>query len=55
MVVGYDQQRMLLSTSPTGISLVTHLPEAPHAEATNEAPSTSVSFADVFQQLTRKA
>src|SRR5262245_4283322 len=27
-VVAYEQQRILLSTSPTGVSMLTHLPEA---------------------------
>lgn len=27
-VVAYDQQRLLLSSSPTGVTMLTHLPEA---------------------------
>lgn len=36
-VVAYEQQRILLSTSPTGVTMLTHLPEAPLEEA---APDT---------------
>lgn len=35
-VVGYDQQRLLLSSSPNGVTLLTHLPEATVEEAQPE-------------------
>ena len=54
MVVGYEQQRMLLATSPTGVSLVTHLPEASSAEAASEVSSPAVNFADVLQHLVNR-
>ncbi len=52
-VIGYEQQRLLLSSSPTGVTLVSHLPNAEPGEvATPVAPS----FAEALQQvLTRKA
>jgi flagellar biogenesis protein FliO len=56
-VVGYDQQRMLLASSPAGVTLVSHLPEAEQGEAaaTVAAPSHT-TFAEAFQQiLQRKA
>jgi flagellar biogenesis protein FliO len=50
-VVGYEQQRLLLATSPTGVSLISHLP--PSEEST--APAVTVSFTDALRQvLSRK-
>jgi flagellar biogenesis protein FliO len=52
-VVGYQQQRMLLASSPTGVTLVSHLPAAEEVEA--EAPAPKLSFAEAFQHvLSRK-
>jgi flagellar biogenesis protein FliO len=53
-VVGYDNQRLLLSTSPTGVTMLSHLPEAAAAEVETEAtaeapPNFSTAF---FQALT---
>jgi flagellar biogenesis protein FliO len=54
-VVGYQQQRMLLASSPAGVTLVSHLPEAEASENT-AAPAARMSFAEAFQQvLTRKS
>jgi flagellar biogenesis protein FliO len=39
-VVGYEQQRLLLSSSPGGVSLLSHLPEAAETET---APATAAS------------
>ena len=47
-VVGYEQQRLLLASSPAGIALLSHLPEAAEEMA---APVTRLSFADAFQQV----
>jgi flagellar biogenesis protein FliO len=47
-VVAYEQQRLLLASSPAGIALLSHLPEAAAEEA---APITRLSFADAFQQV----
>ncbi len=54
MVVGYEQQRMLLATSATGVSLVTHLPEASSAEAASEVPNPAANFVDVLQHLVNR-
>jgi flagellar biogenesis protein FliO len=47
-VVGYEQQRMLLASSPAGIALLSHLPEAPDAKT---EPATRLSFAEAFHQV----
>jgi len=50
-VVGYQQQRMLLGSSPTGITLLSHLPPADENEPV-VAPSTGkMSFVDALQQV----
>jgi len=47
-VIGYEQQRMLLASSPTGVSLVSHLPAASENET---APvSSTINFAAVLQE-----
>jgi flagellar biogenesis protein FliO len=48
-VVGYDQQRMLLASSPAGVTLVSHLPTAEEGEAAAAVPQPS--FAEAFQQV----
>jgi flagellar biogenesis protein FliO len=48
-VVGYQQQRMLLASSPAGIALLSHLPAAEEAEAAE--PVSRISFAEAFQQV----
>src|SRR5579863_6171136 len=54
-VVGYDQQRMLLASSPAGVTLVSHLPTAEENEAP-QAAAPQAGFAEAFQQiLQRKA
>src|SRR5688572_15666730 len=40
-VVAYDQQRLLLSTSPNGVSMLTHLPEASVEETTAIEPASA--------------
>ncbi len=53
-VVGYEQQRILLASSPAGVTLLTHLP-ASEEEAVSE-PVRQPSFAEAFRQvLTRKS
>jgi len=47
-VVGYEQQRLLLASSPAGVALLSHLPEATEEKA---APITRLSFAEAFQQV----
>ena len=48
-VVGYEQQRLLIATSPAGINLLTPLPEATPQAAETVAPV--VSFADALMQV----
>lgn len=52
-VVGYDRQRMLLSSSPTGVTLVSHLPEATAEEDDGEAAATASVpvFGDVLRRV----
>jgi flagellar biogenesis protein FliO len=47
-VVAYEQQRMLLASSPAGVVLLSHLPEE---DAVNAVPATRFSFAEAFQQV----
>ncbi len=49
-VVAYQQQRMLLASSPAGIALLSHLP-AEESEPAAPAPGGRMSFADAFQQV----
>lgn len=52
-VVGYEQQRMLLASSPGGVTLLSHLPSAEEQSAA--APAPQPSFAEAFRQvLSRK-
>jgi flagellar biogenesis protein FliO len=52
-VVGYEQQRLLIASSSTGVTLLSHLPSA-DAEPLEAAPK--MSFAQAFQQdLARKS
>jgi flagellar biogenesis protein FliO len=54
-VVGYQQQRMLLASSPAGITLLSHLPASDELE-TAAAPAAKMSFAEAFQHvLNRKS
>ena len=48
-VVAYDQQRILLSTSPSGVSMLTHLPDASQDEIEAEAKSPALpTFSEAF-------
>jgi hypothetical protein len=47
-VVGYEQQRLLLGSTPAGISFISHLPPCELQEAEAPAP---VSFTDVLRQV----
>lgn len=52
-VVGYEQQRMLIASSSTGLTLLSHLPSA---EGVPPAAAPKISFAEAFQRvLARKA
>jgi flagellar biogenesis protein FliO len=51
-VIGYEQERFLLSASPTGVSLLTHLPgaekDSPEPTDTTQAPP---SFAQALTKV----
>ena len=54
-VVGYEEQRMLIGSSPAGISLLSQLPPAAEAPPEPIAPTKSASFTQCLQQvLSRK-
>jgi flagellar biogenesis protein FliO len=48
-VVGYQQQRLLLASSPAGVALVSHLPAADTTEV-EPAKLSSENFVQVLQQ-----
>ena len=48
-VVGYQQQRLLLASSPSGVALVSHLPAADATEV-EPAKLSSENFVQVLQQ-----
>jgi flagellar biogenesis protein FliO len=53
-VVGYEQQRFLVASSPAGVALLTRLPEGEAEPAS--APAALPSFTDALQRvLTQKA
>jgi flagellar biogenesis protein FliO len=47
-VVGYEDQRFLLSSSPTGISLLAQLPSAQSGPMEEDSPIASANFADAL-------
>ncbi|HEX3857736.1 MAG TPA: flagellar biosynthetic protein FliO [Verrucomicrobiae bacterium] len=51
-VVGYDQERFLISSSPGGVNLLSHLPTATEGEADATAKnSPAPSFAQALTQV----
>ena len=48
-VVGYEHQRLLIASSPTGVTLLTHLPEGDATETPAAVPAPS--FARALQQV----
>jgi flagellar biogenesis protein FliO len=48
LVVAFERQRLLLASSSTGVSLVSHLPEAGTEEAESAAPP---AFAEALQRV----
>jgi flagellar biosynthetic protein FliO len=54
-VVAYEEQRMLLATSPNGVSLVSHLPAAQPLEAPPEKISSPSFVAALQEAVQRKA
>lgn len=51
-VVAYEQQRFLVATSPAGVNLLSHLPDADAAPTgSNENTSAPMPFAQALQQV----
>jgi flagellar biogenesis protein FliO len=48
-VVGYEQQRMLLASSPAGVTLLAHLPSV--AEVEKAVSATNFSFSEVLKHV----
>ncbi len=54
-VVGYERQRFLLATSPGGVNLLTHLPDADAAEPEPAAkPAGPMSFSQALSQVLKR-
>ena len=54
-VVGYEQQRLLIGSSPAGLVLLSQLPPASEANVETTTPIKSGAFLQCLQQvLTRK-
>ena len=48
-VIGYDKQRFLVASSPAGVNLLSHLPDAENSEAeTGEKKSAPMPFAQAL-------
>jgi flagellar biogenesis protein FliO len=52
-VIGYEQERFLLSASPTGVSLITHLPVATEKESAESTDTTTPAPPSFAQALTK--
>ena len=54
-VLGYDKQRFLIATSPTGVTLLSHLPDAEAGEtAAAETPNAPLPFAQALAQVLKR-
>ncbi len=49
-VVGYDQQRLLIASSPTGVTLIERLPQAAPGEDAQSGPAPS-NFAEALRRI----
>jgi flagellar biogenesis protein FliO len=55
VVVGYEKQRFLISTSPNGVNLLTHLPDAADSDSEpSEKPSGPMPFAQALAEVLKK-
>lgn len=55
VVVGYERQRFLVATSPAGINLLSHLPEADATEPESAAkPAGPMSFGQALTQVLKR-
>jgi flagellar biogenesis protein FliO len=53
-VVGYEQQRLLIGSSPAGLSLLSPLPPATETKGESAAPVESASFLQCLQSVLRR-
>ena len=54
-VVGYEKQRFLVATSPAGVNLLSHLPDAEAVEeAAGEKPSGPMPFAQALARVLKR-
>ncbi len=52
-VVGYEQQRFLLASSPTGVNFLSHLPAADEAEPSRAPEPAAPAFTEALTQVLR--
>jgi flagellar biogenesis protein FliO len=50
-VVGYEQQRLLVAATPSGVTLLSQLPSVDAAAAEMTGPTPTVTFADTLRQI----
>ena len=50
-VVGYEQERFLISSSPSGVNLLSHLPAAAENEAANTGNRPAPTFTQALAQV----
>ena len=50
-VIGYEQQRFLIASSPAGVTLVSPLPHAENGNGAGAPGAVSLSFAQTLQQM----
>jgi flagellar biogenesis protein FliO len=50
-VVGYERQRLLVSASPSGVSLLTLLPDGEESSAVTSREPTPAGFAAAFERM----
>ena len=54
-VIGYDKQRFLIASSPTGVNLLSHLPDAEISETeTGEKKSAPMPFAQALATVLKR-
>lgn len=53
-VVGYEQQRLLIGSSPTGLILLSPLPPAAETNGASAPPAESTSFKQCLQQVLKQ-
>lgn len=53
-VVAYEQQRLLLASSPAGITLISHLPIDADGAATQPPEAAGAPFAQTLQQMIQR-